>query len=134
MGMWQKDKLYGGERLANHVTIGTSPADSESVALYDIAIISDEVPTNIGNATKTAMVIAKHDGKKWGEPMTVNTLASAIADKARVVEDGDLPAVVCFFVTPSGTDGYNDATVMQFVRPYTDKVPDFLPLTEAIPF
>lgn len=138
MGMWDKDKLYGGERLDRHVKIGTveeGSAGAEKVALFDIQIVSDEVPTDLGNATKTAMVIGKLDdsGTKVTEVLEVNTLASAIADKARVAAEGDLPAVVCFFETPAGTEGYSDATVMQFVSRYDGKVPDYKPLAETIP-
>lgn len=135
-GMWDKDVLYGGERLDAHVRIGDTRAEAEEVLLLDITIVSDEVPTDLGNATKTALVIDKlsADGtKSEGKALEVNTLAQAIAEKARVKQDGDLPAVVCFFKAPSGTEGFQDATVMQFVRRWDGKIPDFRPLQETLP-
>lgn len=144
MGMFDKDRLYGGERLTDHVKIGhtregtrAEPEDVENVLLLDCVIVSEEVPTDIGLATKTELLLNKlsEDGTTLeGEPFKVNTLAQAIAEKAKAKTDGDLPAVVCFFVTPSGTEGYSDATVMQFVRPWDGKTPKFQPLEEALPF
>lgn len=137
-GMWDRDILYGGERLDAHVVIGESSTDpnKESVLLLDIVIVSDEVPTDLGPATKTNLLISKisADGTKpEGDLLEVNTLAQAIAEKARVKNEGDLPAVVCFFKTPSGTEGFSDATVMQFVRRWDGKVPTFTPLQETLP-
>ncbi len=133
MGMFTKDVLYGGERLDKHVTIGTGPLDSEKILLLDCGIVSDQVPTDIGMATKTALVICKlsDDGTTLaGEPYEVNTLAQAIAEKARAKAEGDLPAVVCFFVAPAGKEGHNDATVMQFVARWDGKTPKFAPVDD----
>jgi hypothetical protein len=137
MGMWDRDILYGGERLDAHVNVGETRQDAEEVALFDIVIVSDEVPTDLGNATKTALVICKlsADGTKTeGKPLEVNTLAQAVAEKARTKGEGDLPAVVCFFKAPAGTEGFSDATVMQFVRRWDGKVPEYTPLAETIPY
>ena len=138
MGMWTKDQLYGGLRLADYVKIGTKeegPAGGEHVALFDIGIISDEVPTDIGLATKTGLVIGKLDKDlKVTEVLELNTLAQAIAEKARAKTEGDLPAVVCFFITESSNESYSDAVVMQFVSRFDGKVPDFTPVKETIPY
>lgn len=131
MGMFSKDRLYGGERLADHVTIGTSSLDSEQVLLLDAAIVSREVPTDIGFATKTALVIQKlsDDGTTTvGDPFEVNTLAQAIAGKAEEKEEGDLPAKVCFFTVEASKDGFNDAVVMQWCGSWDGKTPKFAPL------
>lgn len=135
MGMFDKDVLYGGERLDHHVEIGADSLSAERVLLLDCAIISDEVPTSLGNATKSGLVICKLDKtgtKTEGESMVVNTLASAIGDKVRLKSDGDLPAIVCFFRTESQYD--TDATVMQFVGRWDGKTPAFQPIVETIPF
>ena len=138
MGMFTKDRLYGGERLDSHVGIGTAPTDSEVVLLLDAAIVSREVPTDIGYATKTALLLSKltDDGTVAETPIEVNTLAQAIADKAAAKEEGDLPCKVCFFVVPAGKEGFNDALVMQWVGPWDGKTPkhDPLPYTDTLPF
>jgi hypothetical protein len=132
MGMFDNDVLFGGERLDKHVTIGTDSTNGERVALLDAVIVSDEVPTSLGNATKTLLKIGKLDKDyKIIEVQDLGTLAKAIADKVRLKEDGDLPAVVSFFTTPSKFD--NDATVMQFVSKYDGKVPVSEALKEGIP-
>ena len=131
MGMWTKDVLYGGERLDQHVHIGETSLDAEKVVLLDIRVVSKEVPTDIGFATKTELLICKlsPDGTTLeGEPIRVNTLAQAIGAKAEEKEEGDLPAVVNFFVVEASKEGFNDATVMQLVSRWDGKVPKFDPL------
>ena len=132
MGMWDKDVLYGGERLDKHVHIGESSLDAEKVLLLDIRVVSKEVPTDIGMATKTELLICKlgADGTTIdGEPFAVNTLASAIGAKAEEADPGDMPAVVNFFVVENSKEGFNDATVMQLVSRWDGKVPKFTPLS-----
>jgi hypothetical protein len=135
MGMWSKDALYGGIRLDQTVTIGTGPDDSEKVLLLDAVIVSDEVPTDIGFATKTALLINKlsADGTTLeGSPIEVNCLAQSIAEKVKEKADGDMPIVVVFFKVETKFD--NDATVMQATNRWDGKVPKFEPLVEGNPF
>lgn len=138
MGMFTKDVLFGGERLDKQewLAIGDSPHNSTPVLLLDCRIVSDEVPTEIGLATKSELLIAplSENGTKAETPIALNTLAKAIAEKVRAKEEGDLPAVVCFFVTAASKEGYSDATVMQFVRRWDGKTPKFEPLPDVIPF
>lgn len=136
MGMFTNDLLFGGERLDKQewITIGESARESTQVLLLDAVIVSDEVPTELGNASKTNLLIAPllEGGTVAGEPVTLGTLAAPIAEKARQKTPGDLPAVVCFMTVASKFD--NDATVMQFVRRWDGKLPKFEPLPDGLPF
>lgn len=129
-GMFAKDIAYGGDRLDKMVVIGnrrdgvmTEPA--EEVVLWDCRHVAD-VTTDLGVARKTELLISRiaSDGTTLeDEPFAVGTLANAIADKIEQRAEGDLPAVVIFFVTPSSKSENNDATVMQFVRRWDGKTP-----------
>lgn len=138
MGMFTKDVLYGGLRLDESIKIGTveeGPTGGDRVVLIDAITIAAPIVTDIGTAYKTVLRIVKmdKDNNPKGDPIDCGTLASAIYGKVQDKEDGDLPAVVTFFVTPSSKAGNNDATVMQFVSPYDGAAPkawDLPPLVD----
>jgi hypothetical protein len=97
--------------------------------------VADDVPTSLGMASKTMLVLAKRDqGGTFSDVHTVGTLSSVIAEKVRMRSDGDLPAIVCF-MRVTGTHG-TEATVMQFIRrPRSEEsIPEFDALEEPLPF
>lgn len=130
MGMFDKDKLYGGLRLDEKFNIG------DKFVLFNVMVMDARVPTAVGDAEKTLLVVSYIEGKdKISEAFIVGTLASAIADKAKEAAPDDFPAIVELAKVPSsyqGKDGKGqDATVIQFVSPYSGKVPNSLPDFDA---
>lgn len=123
MSLFTKDRLYGGTRLDEAVKLG------EEYVLWDIGIISEEVPTSLGMASKTELVISPvHDSQNY---MRVGTLASAIASKVKEArgDHSDLPAIVQFMRVPSAQEGGQDALVVQFISPWEgDPAPAFTPV------
>lgn len=109
MGMFDKDRLYGGERLDQTFEYG------DSFILWGVEVLAEPVPTEVGQATKTFLTVSRLDSP--GEQFKVGTLASAIADKAREAEESDFPAIVKFEKVTSEKWG-TDAAVISLVEPY----------------
>lgn len=119
MSMWDSDRIFGGLRLDQEYEEG------EHFVLDDIEIVAEDVDMDNGNdnlATKTQLHTRKlnDDGTVSGDPLVVGTFSSAIAEKARIKADGDLPAVVSMMIIPSKVAGRNDARVIQFIRPWEE--------------
>lgn len=112
--MFDKDRLYGGDRLDETFT------EDERFILWGAEVLQEPVPTEIGDATKTILLVSKLESPT--EKFPVGTLASAIADKARDAEESDFPAVVKYHHVPSSKEGQADAAVISLVEPYTDGV------------
>jgi len=109
MGMFDKDRLYGGERLDKWCEPG------DRFILWGVEIVDEPVPTSVGNAIKTLLKVSTLDAPE--NQTIVGTLASAIAEKAKDAEESDFPAVVEFQKVHS--QEYNtEAAVIQFVEPY----------------
>lgn len=134
MGMFSKDVLFGGTRLDAVVGIGEkdAPEFAEKVIVLDAQVLSQVVPTDIGNAQKTVLTICRTTdaGLPSGDPFQVGTLASAIAGKVAEGEPGDLPAIVVFFTTTSSFGDQNDALVMQFISRYDGPDINVAPLVD----
>lgn len=111
MGMFDKDRLYGGERLDQ-----TFEEDDRFI-LWNAEVLDEKVPTGIGDATKTLLTVSKLGSP--GEKFVVGTLASAIATKAATAEDSDFPAVVKYHHVPGQQD--SEAAVISLVEPYDAK-------------
>lgn len=109
MGMFDKDRLYGGERLDQTFAFG------DTFILWGVEVLAEPVPTEVGNATKTILTVSRKDAP--GEQFKVGTLASAIADKARDAEESDFPAVVKYEQVTSEKWG-TEAAVISLVEPY----------------
>lgn len=132
MGMFTRDKQYGGLRLDQEFGIGAlgEEGGGERFILVDAYVLPEPVETSIGNARKTVLHAVKMDPETYipvetiGEyVIEVGTLSQAIAAKADDKEDGDLPAVVrCHFVE-SKEEKFNDALVMSFVSEYDGPTP-----------
>ena len=110
MGMFDKDRMYGGERLDRWADFG------DSFILWGVEVLPDPVPTSVGDATKTLLEVSTLDNPE--NKTTVGTLASAIATKAREAEESDFPAVVKLEKVPGGYG--SDATVISFVEQYVE--------------
>jgi hypothetical protein len=131
MGMFTNDILYGGTRLDKYIGIGDlDRVGAEPFILLDCKVLPDRIPTSIGDAEKTLLLIAKlgAEDNLPGDVEVVVTLSQAIAEKARQKADGDLPAVVICHMAESSKEGYNDALVMTFVSPYDGKAINYEPL------
>lgn len=107
MGMFDKDKEIG-LILTNEFQQG------EEFVLHGVSVDAEPVQTSIGPARKTRLMVERLDGNH--REYEVTTLGSAIADKAEQAEPSDFPAVVKWLQVKSNFG--NDATVLQFVRPY----------------
>lgn len=107
MGMFDKDKELGRQM------VGAFNYGDEFI-VWDASVDPDKVPTKLGAASKTRLYVSKLD--KPFDRFEVNTLASAIAEKAAEAEDGDFPAVVQLIQVPG--QGGSQATVLQFVKQY----------------
>jgi hypothetical protein len=117
MGMFDKDRLYGGDRLDETFQFG------DTFILHSVEVLEEPVPTEVGDATKTILTVSKRDNP--GEQFKVGTLASAIAEKAREAEASDFPAVVKYHQVTSEKWG-TEAAVISLVEPYDaakDEVP-----------
>lgn len=134
MGMFDKDRVFGGKRLDAEIE------DGIPFVLFDAAIVAENV--QIGDedmppATKTALVVAHLKGGNpagpiEGDAIVVGTFASAIAGKVRDKSPGDLPAVVETMTVDSSTKGRNPAKVLQFVAPWRGDIPKNLPTVESV--
>lgn len=119
MGMFEKDKVFGGKRL-----VGDDSAEfkfGDEFILWDGVIAAENVEfdNDIGKpATKTVLTVSRLESPN--EKFDVGTFASAIAEKVKEKEEGDLPAVVQVLQVPTDM---NDATVIQFVRPWDGSTP-----------
>jgi hypothetical protein len=109
MSMFDKDRLYGGDRLDETFQFG------DKLILWGVEILSDPVPTEVGDATKTILTVSRME--QPDEKFKVGTLASAIADKAREAEESDFPAVVKYHQVTSERWG-SDAAVLSLVEQY----------------
>lgn len=124
MGMFSKDKQYGGLRLDKEFEIGELGVEGagEKFILIDAYVLPEAVQTSIGDARKTVLKTVKMDPNTnlptTGEVIEVGTLSQAIAAKADEKEDGDLPAVVRCHMVEAKEDKFNDALVMSFVSEY----------------
>lgn len=137
MGMFTKDRLYGGKRLDQEFEVGTlaNPDGGEVFILLDAEVLAEPVPTDIGEATKTVLRVRKLDPSTnlpAGDVFDVGTLSQAVAGKAREKEDGDLPALVRAHYVEAGTEGYSDALVLSFVAEWDGPALDFQPLAGAV--
>lgn len=127
MGMFDKDRLFGGARL------DVEFVDGEPFVLFDAEIVAEGV--DLGNdlppAAKTGLVVGKlkSDGELDGDPYVVGTLGSAIASKVRDKAPGDLPCVVMTETVPTDLQ---PAKVLTYVGPYNGKVPATLPNIETV--
>lgn len=112
MGMFDKDKEIG--QIMEQVF-----QEREEFVLWAATVAPDPVPTEIGDAEKTVLSVSRlsAEGRQVGERFDVNTLASAVAGKAKDAEPDDFPAVVTWLRVHS--KAYNtQATVLSFVREY----------------
>lgn len=107
MGMFDKDKEIG-RVLTDEFT------ERQEFILYGVSVDKKTVPTDLGEARKTRMEVAKMDDPS--ERFECTSLGGAIADKAEQAEGDDFPAVVEWRRVASKKG--NDATVLQFIRPW----------------
>lgn len=131
--VFDRDILYGGKRLDQEFAIGEGIANADSFILYHAKVVG-EVQTDIGDATKTILLVAKVDNPT--ELIECGTLSGPIAQKFATVDDlrndPRMPAVCAVFTTPSSREGYSDATVLQFVRTWEGDKPSEIPDIEAV--
>lgn len=88
-GAFGKDKLYGN-RLDQAFAIG------EHFVMLAARISDDVIETELGPANPARIVVQKvnDNDEGTGRPFVVTTLASAIVEKVKAIEDGELPALV----------------------------------------
>lgn len=120
MGMFDKDKLYGGERLMKQD--GGHFDYNDEFIVHGVGPLKGTIQTDIGDANKTLMAISKIDSPD--SLIVVGTLSQPIYNKALEAESSDFPAVVKVMQVPASNSAYNDATVIQFVRAWDGDVPD----------
>lgn len=120
MGMFDKDKLYGGTPIEKWVSPGVD------FILRGATIVTDEFPLDNGQtATKTELYVSSLDNP--AEVYKVSTLSGNIASNVKDAEDSDFPAVVQFHTVPSATQGYSDAKAIKLVAPYDGESVAFTP-------
>ena len=107
MGMFDKDKEIG-RVLQTVFNFG------DEFILRMAEVMPEKVKTDLGDATKTVLTVSRLDSP--GEEFEVSTLSSPIAEKAKQLEEGELPAVVQLLEVPSNFGG--KAVVIQYVRDY----------------
>lgn len=109
MGMFDKDKQIG-RKLDTVFKYG----DQFIVWGVDPDQTAEIQPGQ--TVTKTVLTVSTLENPE--ERFEVGTLSKPINDKAKEADDTDFPAVVELLQVPSSRAGWNDATVIQFVRPY----------------
>lgn len=109
MGMWEKDRAFGGTRLDKWID------DDVSFIVWDASIVAEDIPTEIGVARKAELVVSSFTEPNLVEK--VGTLASAICEKVGLAEPSDFPAVVMTQHVEGKKYG-KPAYVLSFVRPY----------------
>lgn len=110
MGMFDKDKQYG-------LRMNEKVARGEEFILWAATVSPDTITTSFGEAEQGIMEISK-----LAEPRNrseVRTIHSAIVEKFKEQEAGDLPAIVFWTEIPDARkpDG-GTITVLRFVKPY----------------
>lgn len=105
MGMFDKDKTFG-LRLDELVPQG------EEFTLWNAKVSDQTVDTRFGPAEQAELEITRKGSR---ERMTVATIASAIVNKIKEQEPGDLPAVVCWLRV--NTAAQENVAVLRFIRP-----------------
>lgn len=110
MGMFEKDKMYGGERLDKWAEPG------DRFVLWGVVEFIEDVPTSIGDGTKVILEVSSLDAPD--NKTRVGTFASAIVEKSRDAEPSDFPAVV-MLETVESKQYDTDALVLSFVEPFT---------------
>jgi hypothetical protein len=112
-GIWERDRLFGGERLAD------AYEPDQPFVLIDLEVVGQiEVDKTDADKKADKTELQTFDLNS-GELRLIGTLSGPIADMARMDRSpDDLPAVVCWESVPS--DRGNDANVLRYVRPLTD--------------
>lgn len=122
MGMFDKDKQYGGDPL--WIRDGVKYVELEEVfALYGAEVVAEDVPTKMGTAMKTELTVGKVKSSAKGfvadpksEKVKVVTFASAIADKAKEADPSDFPCAVKLQIVKAAEEkGGGDALVLSYV-------------------
>lgn len=108
MGMFDKDKEIG-LIVTRWVDLNTP------FILWDVRILREDYPTDIGLAVQSGMVVSRIDSPD--DRYNATTLASAIAAKVREAEAADFPAIVSLAEVKSRFAD-NKALVLQFLKPY----------------
>jgi hypothetical protein len=117
--MFDKDKEIGTAITDLYpLTAGTKDnPESRQFVLWSATVDKEKVDTEIGPATKTRLMVSDKKADTEADRIEATTLASAIADKAKLAEPDDFPAVVKLMSVPSKKYG-GTALVLQFVKPY----------------
>lgn len=107
-GAFGKDKLYGN-RLDQAFALG------EHFVMLAARISDDVIETELGPANPARIVVQKvnENDAAIGTPFVTTTLASAIVDKVKALEPGELPALVELRSVPSRFG--RPALVIQYV-------------------
>lgn len=113
MGMFDKDKQFGN-RLDQEFEVNVN------FILWDADISDEAISTSFGMATVANLLVSRMETPE--DAYVVTTVASAIVDKIKEKEDGDLPAVVKTRRVASSRSKKQEAFVLQFVKPYTGDV------------
>lgn len=111
--MFDKDKEIGR-------TLTSVFEYKDEFIVWRVHVDEGAVNTDLGPADKTVLLVSRLTAPD--EKFEVNTLASAIADKAREAEADDFPAVVQLLQVQSNYKG--KATVLQFVKPFDGRADD----------
>lgn len=119
MGMFDKDKMYGGTPLEEWIQKDTD------FILYDAWIETEDFPLDDGKtATKTCLAVATTE--QPNNVVKVSTLGGVTAEKVKDAEPDDFPAICQFQEVPASTAGWSNAKVVKFVRPGDkENVPTF---------
>jgi hypothetical protein len=110
MGMFAKDKELGR-------TLDSVFEMRDEFILWGARVEPGPI-TDIGPSEKTVLEVSRLDHPD--EKFEVNTLASAIAAKAKEATAGDFPCVVQLLKVESKTYG-GKATVLQYVKDWGDQ-------------
>lgn len=144
MGLFDRQRLYGGKRLQEEFE------QSEPFVLWDLAVVAEgmRLPDESGKVDKVELIVSRNEQ----DPFVVSTLSGPIRDLAYAnVRDkkgkpkaDDLPCVAHWEVVETkrsreakskGGQGFNDAVVLVMESPYTGPARDlpaftFTPITE----
>lgn len=117
MGMFDKDKVFAPDGQLNGE--GAFAQLGDEFILWDCEIKTEEFEYNPGEDPIPMAHLMVSTKLKPDDKKTVSSLSGPICEKVKEKEDGDLPAIVRLQSVPASKKDWNDATVLQFIEPYT---------------
>ena len=117
MGAFDRDKQFGNR-------LDLAFAVNVPFALVDVTFTGETIETDTREAEQVTLTVARLTASPEGGYIAApafqsTTIAQAIVDKLRDIDDDELPCVVELRKVPSKRSRTGEALVLQYVGPWT---------------